>query len=207
MAFLDIFQGVFMKLNLSKLMGGTFGKIDGLGIKMTIQGLGIKASDGNIAVYDKEKNAIAAIPDDLTFGEVPVYAFPTNKFDVGDLIVHNNILKFVTKVNEDNSIEAVNIRDQVIQTIIPAKTMLGYFTASKVFTPFESLKLGGGEGGFDQNTLMALAMFGGDEDSDEDGLSSMLPLMLIGGGLGGKGDGKGFDLNSIIPILLMKDLL
>ena len=196
-----------MKLNLSKLMGGTFGKIDGLGIKMTIQGLGIKASDGNIAVYDKEKNAIAAIPDDLTFGEVPVYAFPTNKFDVGDLIVHNNILKFVTKVNEDNSIEAVNIRDQVIQTIIPAKTMLGYFTASKVFTPFESLKLGGGEGGFDQNTLMALAMFGGDEDSDEDGLSSMLPLMLIGGGLGGKGDGKGFDLNSIIPILLMKDLL
>ena len=198
-----------MKLNLSKLMGGTFGKIDGLGIKMTIQGLGIKASDGNIAVYDKDKNAIAAIPDDLTFGEVPVYAFPTNKFDVGDLIVHNNILKFVTKVNEDNSIEAVNIRDQIVQTIIPAKTMLGYFTASKVFTPFESICLGGaGAGGaLDQNALMMLAMFGGDEDGDEDGLSSMLPLMLMGGGLGGKGDGKGFDLNSILPFLLMKDLL
>ena len=198
-----------MNFNSMKgFFGSDFGRIHDEGIALTANGLGVRTKSSSYAVYDKEKDTITVVPAELTFGEVPVFAFPTNKLEIGDLILHNGFLKYVAGVDKDNGdVLVIHVKTQEVQTIKPAKTMLGYVLASKVFTPFENMKgmFGGdGSGKFDQNALMMMALMGdggflGGDDGDGD--DTMLMAMMMGG-FGG-GDASANPMGNMLPMLMM----
>lgn len=216
-----------MKFNFAKMLGSQhIGRIDpSLGITFTMKGIGIrdKANGGNINVYDSANNTISAIPEDFVLGDFPAYAFPTNDLAAGDLVIHNNSLKFVKSKNEDGTVSVVNYKTQEIQNLIPAKTMLGYFVASKVFSPFSGIVGGGGGGGgadgvfggLKPEMLMMLAMMG---DDGEDGLfgggdDSLFPLMMMSGGLGNlfggapAADGAANPMGGMMQALILSKVL
>lgn len=124
---------------------------------------------------------------------------------MGDLILHNGFLKYVAAVEDNGDVLVIHVKTNEVQTIKPAKTMLGYVAASKVFTPFENMKgmFGGdGSGKFDQNALMMMAMLGDDEDGDDNPLL-MLAMM---GGLGG-GDASANPFGNMLPMLMMSKFM
>lgn len=207
-------------ISMKTMFGSAFGKVDGsIGVALTIKGLGVKIADGSYAIYDKDTNSISTVPSDMILGEFPSYAFPTNELVAGDLIVHGNTLKFVKDKNEDGSFSAVNVKTQTIETILPAKTMLGYIVASKVFSPFSGMggMFGGSSDGkpaMDSNMLMMMAMLGdGDLFGGKGGkggdMDSLLPLMMMGGMGGAKADGAGpfGNMQSMLPMLMMMKAL
>lgn len=174
-------------MNMKSLFGGSvFGKIPNSPIRFTIQGMGVKTKDGQVAVYDKAAKSITMVPDDLTIGDLPVFAMPTPALAEGDLIYHNGNVKFVREVKEGGNIVALNYQTQVCEEIIPAKTLFGYVAASKIISPFEGLVGGVAGGDLTKNPLMLMALMGDGElsmgDGDDDGLMTML---LLSGGLGG----------------------
>lgn len=203
--------------SLKSFFGSGFGKLDAAnGVALTIQGLGVRGKDGQFNIFDKDTKTISAVPAEMSLGDFPAYAFPTNKLEVGDLVIHNGDLKYVSAVPDaavgdavaETEFEMVNIKTQVVEKVIPAKTMLGYVVASKVFTPFggTSGNIFGGTGAFNPQMLMALAVMS-DVDMGGDGDDGMAMAMLMGGGFGG-GDAAGANpMMNMLPILMMSKFM
>lgn len=207
--------------SLKSFFGSGFGKLDASnGVALTFQGLGVRSKDGQFNIFDKGTKTISAVPAEMVLGEFPAYAFPTNKLEVGDLVIHNGDLKYVSAVPAaavdgapaDTEFEMVNIKTQVVEKVIPAKTMLGYVVASKVFTPFGNIGSGGnvfaggaaGGAAFNPQMLMAMAvMSDGDiAGGDDDG---MMMAMMMGGFGGGAADAAN-PMGSMLPILMMSKM-
>lgn len=175
-----------MKLNLKSMFGTTFGKLpDSLGIKFTVKGAGVRNSDGQIAVYNKETKEITLVPEDLSLGDFPSFAIPSKDVEVGDMIIQDNSIKFVTAKNTDGMINAINFKKGTEEVVLPAKTLFGYNAYAKVLSPFTDLFKGIGtdEAGtaFDEKTLILMSLMGDDDGSSD--LKSMLPMLLMSGGL------------------------
>lgn len=194
-----------MNTSLKSLMGGLFGKYDKL--VLTMSGLGFKAKDGEVSVYDKASKTITKVPGDFVLGDIPVYVVPVQDANLkeGDLVVHNDYLKVYLGKNEDGTHKAINVKTQEVQTLVPTKNLFGFGVFSKVVSLFDGL-IGGGttaSGGLmDQNSLLMLALMG---DKDEDGdFGDILPLLAMSGGLGGAGAGG---MNPMMMALLMKGKL
>ena len=190
-----------MNTSLKTLMGGFFGKYDKL--VLTMSGLGFKAKDGEVSVYDKASKTITKVPGDFVLGDIPVYVIPAQDATLkeGDLVVHNDYLKVYLGKNEDGTHKAINVKTQEVQTLVPTKNLFGFGVFSKVVSLFDGIIGGAPTAGglMDQNALLMFALMG---DKDEDGgLDDMLPLLALSGGFGGTGAGT---MNPMMMALLMK---
>lgn len=194
-----------MNTSLKTLMGGIFGKYDKL--VLTMSGLGFKAKDGEVSVYDKTTKTITKVPGDFVIGDIPVYVIPAQDATLkeGDLVVHNDYLKVYLGKNEDGTHKAINVKTQEVQTLVPTKNLFGFGVFSKVVSLFDGI-IGGtpadGGGLMNQNALLMLALMG---DKDEEGdLGDMLPLLALSGGLGGAAGAGAGAMNPMMMALLMK---
>lgn len=190
-----------MNTSLKTLMGGFFGKYDKL--VLTMSGLGFKAKDGEVSVYDKASKTITKVPGDFVLGDIPVYVIPAQDTTLkeGDLVVHNDYLKVYLGKNEDGTHKAINVKTQEVQTLVPTKNLFGFGVFSKVVSLFDGIIGGAPTAGglMDQNALLMFALMG---DKDKDGgLDDMLPLLALSGGFGGTGAGA---MNPMMMALLMK---
>lgn len=196
-------------LNLKNIYGAEFGKInDKFGLRLTANGLGVRGADGQITVLDKATKTLTTVPDALSIGDLPIYAFPADKLAAGDLIVHAGNVKAITEVDETGGVVAINFKTQTEEIILVPKTFFGFKGVAKIVSLFEGGFTGGAEGGMNPMMLMLLSDEGdlfGDEDGDGDGIMKM---MLMSQMFGGKSDLFGGDMakNPLMMLMLMKNL-
>jgi len=197
-------------MDFKKMMGADFGKVDGkYGLRLTMLGIGVLTKNGQISVYDKTAKTITTVPDDLSIGELPFFAFPADKIEVGDLVIHNGLIKSITEIDESGVI-AIDILAQREEIILVSKNLFGFKGISKVISLFPADGFGSGGspfgGDLTKNPMLMMALmgdgnlFGGDGD---DSLMTMLMLSQMGGVGGGFGD---IAKNPMLMMMLMKGL-
>lgn len=180
---------------------GLFGKVEGLfAFSPLTGGLAIKKKDGGLVAYkDGGLTDVSGLSLDFN---VPAFKLPVAAKDVkaGDVVLHNGEAAYVIGVNDD-----------YLETIVPEKASKGSVLPVKNILFGQSFYVvvktldAAGNGGFDPMLLLAL----GDGNKDD-----LLPLLLMGGGLGGNGQAGAIDpmtlmllqdkTDDLLPLILMQ---
>lgn len=187
------------KKSMSNLLGnfkGLFGKVEGQFALSLFGGIAIRKNGlgGSWVTYDA-KNGITDVQDNvITKFDVPAFKLPVaaGELKVGDIVVNNGAYQYVTEVN-DGYVKTINPSTASYGSVIPVRNPLlgkAFYTSVKVID-FTNAGGAAQAGGFNPMLLMALS---GDKGGDK---SSLLPLLLASGGLGGTAGG------AIDPMLLM----
>ena len=116
-----------------------FGPCDNDHVRMSMYGLAVKNTNGTWVSYNIEDNNIIDV-DVFNFnGAKFLYKMPVAIKDiaVGDIIVHNRVPMFVTKINnEDTSFTAIDVRAGEVKNIIPTRNMFGFNFVTKIVSLF-----------------------------------------------------------------------
>lgn len=173
---------------IEKMFNGMFGKIaPGLCRLSMNGGIAIKTSNG-YKTYNLKNNRLTNctnfvfdIADDFFF------VIPTNKVKRGDIIFANGMPKCVVKV-ENGTITAINYENAVIETILPERHIFmgNTYFYGKIVSMFGSDIINGKKGAnkIMQYMLISEMMKGGKDSmtNNGNGMSSVLPLMMLSGG-------------------------
>ena len=117
----------------------------------------------------------------LDVGEDFFFVMPTNKVRVGDIILANGLPKCVLSVGE-GTITAINFEDATVETLLPEHHMFmgNSYLYGRIVSMFGHKGAKGRKGaGKLMKYMMLSSMLKGKENSG--GLSSLMPLMLMGG--------------------------
>jgi hypothetical protein len=191
----------------SKFMNRMFRRVGGVVWDITSGKLGLKDDNGIYTLEltttgegakAKTEAQIVVNPFDAFGIDIPAFATTTKLEDValGDVIVGDSkILGFVIE-QKDNSLVLLDKNGMRKQYNPPKVAILG--TDTGVLVMKNLMSVAGGESGLQglQGGLMPLLMMGGDID-----LESILPLMLFSQQ---SGAGANAGMNSMLPMLLMK---
>lgn len=204
---------------IEKMFNGMFGKIaPGLCRLSMNGGIAIKTSNG-YKTYNLKNNRLTNctnfvfdIADDFFF------VIPTNKVKRGDIIFANGTPKCVVKT-ENGTITAINYENAVVETILPERHVFmgNTYFYGKIVSMFGSDIINGKKGAnkIMQYMLISEMMKGGKDNTRSDGngingMSSVLPLMMLSGGkmgdlFSGMFDDDGEDDENIITSLMNTD--
>lgn len=180
--------------------------------KLSHLGIAVTNQAGDLVSYDKAKNEIVNVEMINFEGRNLAYMMPIAIKDiaVGDAIMHNGVIMFVTSVKTD--IVAIDVKAGEKKIILPTKSMFGFDFITKVISlidfgaagasaesPFGNLMplmlLGNGD--MDMSTLMMLSMMNGNKGFD---MSNPMMLMAL---MSGKERGS----NDNIPFLLAMSMM
>ena len=184
-------------MNMKKIMGNVlFGKYDNSTIKYSFNGIAFLGADGTYNVYEKDGSLTNV--SDLVM-DIPVFAMPVSKtkIAVGDVILSPDGNKpLVVKEISDEQIVAVEPYTTQVKTFVPRKSIFGFDFYTKIVTPMDMF--GGaatanadnpfgnilpflmlGDGKFDDNAMLMLAMMGGGTAFEG---NNMLPFLLMNKG-------------------------
>lgn len=128
--------------------------------KISPIGIAIKNANGEWVSYDRKKNEIVNV-DLLNFGNSNfVYMIPVALKDiaVGDAVIHNKHIMFVSKVKADG-ITVVDVTDGEYKKILPTKSMFGFDFMTKI---------------------VSLVDISGTEASEDNPFGNLLPFFLLG---------------------------
>lgn len=212
-------------MSLKNILGSIpFGKIDdgSVSVSYGIGGAALvaKDKDGNFRSYNAADKSIDITPVELQIAEFPAFAIPVDAkaLVAGDLILYNGKdLGYFAGLDADgNNKIIIDIKSGEAKTFVPTKSLFGFNFVAKIVSPLSGFAAPGADGAtsaIDPNMLIMMSMlgngdlFGGDGDGDG---NSMLPLLLMTGGLGGTG-GAGplgaLGSNPLLLVLLMKGAL
>ena len=180
-------------MNMKKIMGNVlFGKYDSSTIKYSFNGIAFLGADGTYNVY--ENDGTLTNVSDLVM-DIPVFAMPVSKtkIAVGDVILSPDGNKpLVVKEINDVTIVAVEPYTTEIKTFAPRKSIFGFDFYTKIVTPMDMF--GGTTANADNpfGNMLPFLMFGDGKFDD----NSMLMLAMMGGG-------TAFEGNNMLPFLLM----
>lgn len=155
-----------------------FGKINTNDLRMSINGLAYRRSDGSYATYNAKDNSFMDVTGMLLDFDY-IYVMPVAAKDLkeGDIVKHLNNYVVVSHINEDGTISAISpIKAEEI-IIIPTKNMFGFNYYSKVFNIFD--------GAFKANETnpfgnpLALMMLCGENGGFNGDMKSIIPLLLL----------------------------
>lgn len=191
-------------MNMS-IFNGMFGRVDNGKCRLSINGdIAVKTSNGY--KYYNMKSGRLVNCDSFAFdiGEDFFFVIPTNKVKRGDIILVNGKPKCVKEVKDD-SIIVINYEDNTIDTILPERHVLmgkAYFYGKIVSMFGNNLFKKSGDGLNNMMKYMMISeMFKGNQPTiggnNNGGLSSLLPLMLMGGGMNNMFDGM-FDFDTLL---------
>lgn len=181
-------------MNMKKIMGNVlFGKYDNSTIKYSFNGIAFLGADGTYNVYENDGSLTNV--SDLVM-DIPVFAMPVSKtkIAVGDVILSPDGNKpLVVKEISDEQIVAVEPYTTQVKTFVPRKSIFGFDFYTKIVTPMDMF--GGaatanadnpfgnmlpflmlGDGKFDDNAMLMLAMMGGGTAFEG---NNMLPFLLM----------------------------
>lgn len=179
---------------------------DNPNIRMSAYGVAVKNANGNWVAYDAANGNVMDV-DILNFeGAQYLFKMPVAISDiaVGDVIVHNRVPMFVTKVDENGKLFAIDICAAEEKCILPVKNMFGFNYATKVVSlldfnnieasadkPFGNLLpfMLMGDNNKDMNPFLLLALTGGKMD-----MSNPFTLMALAGG-------NQKNMESMLPLL------
>lgn len=175
---------------MTSMFNGMFGKIANGMCRLSMSGnIAVKTSNGYKSYNMNTKNLTNCDNFVFNIGEEFFFVVPTNKVDVGDIILANGKPKCVIKV-EDSTITVINYEDSVIETILPERHMFmgnAYFYG-KIVSMFGN-NFSKGKDSMKQMMsymMMSEMMKGGGDSTTSGGMSSMLPMMML---MNGNGNG------------------
>ena len=171
---------------MNSVFGGLFGRIEPGMCRLSVNGgLAVKTCNGYKSYNVKTGRLTNCDNFVFNIGEEFFFVVPTNKVEIGDIILVNGKPKCVIAA-EKNKITVINYEDSTVDTVIPERhVILGntYFYG-KIVSMFGSNPLNGKTGTNKIMTylMMSEMMKGVGSGSSNSGMSAMLPLMMMNGG-------------------------
>lgn len=185
---------------MNNFLNGMFGPIAENSCKLSIDGkIAIRTSDGSYKSYDNATGRLVNC-DNMVFdiGANFFYVIPTNKVNVGDIIVINGKPKFVKQIVDDNEIKVINFDGSTIETVVPERHMFmgNTYFYGKIVSMFGQDLFKGGKGANKIMKFMMMSqMFNGNGNGNGMNMQNpMMMMMLMNGGNGDMFDGM-FDLD------------
>lgn len=188
---------------MNNLLNGMFGKVGNGMCRLSMNGnIAVKTASGYKA-YDV-KNGRLTNCDSFVFdlGEEFFFVIPTNKVAKGDIILVNGKPKCVIEA-EKNKITVINYEDSTIDTLLPERHVFmgNTYFYGKIVSMFGNDAVKGKKGTNNIFKYMMLSqMMKGNNGTGametNNGMSAMLPFMMMGGSMGNMFDGMfDFDVN------------
>lgn len=191
---------------MNNFLNGMFGKVGSGMCRLSMNGgIAVKTSSG-YKTYNIKTNKLTNCSNFVfDIGEEFFFVIPTNKVDKGDIILVNGKPKCVIEADK-TKITVINYEDSTIDTILPERHVFmgNTYFYGKIVSMFGSDVVKGKKGTNNIFKYMMLSqMMKGDNGSNgmsingNNGMSAMLPLMMMGGNMGDMFDGMfDFDLDS-----------
>lgn len=213
MSIVDVLNKILMSLRVTnKTKGdfcmndlfnfnGMFGRIESGMCRLTMNGnIAVKTNNGYKSYNIKTGRLTNCSNFCFNIGEEFFFVIPTNKVEIGDIILVNRKPKCVIKA-EKNQITVINYEDSTVDTILPERHVFmgNTYFYGKIVSMFGNNITGKKNGA---NNIMRYMMMSemmksmnGGNGSSQNGFASMLPFMMMGGKMENMFDGM-FDFNS-----------
>ena len=182
---------------MTNMLNGMFGKIAPGMCRLSVNGgIAVKTSNG-YKTYNMKTGRLTNC-DSFVFdiGEEFFFVIPTNKAEPGDILLVGGKPKCVIEA-EKNKLTVINYEDSTVETILPERHVFmgNTYFYGKIVSMFGSDLIKGKKGTNKIMQYMMLSeMMKGNSGSNGNGISSMLPLMMMGGNVGNIFDGM-FDFD------------
>lgn len=166
---------------MNNVFNNMFGKVpNGMCRLGMYGGIAVKTSNG-YKTYSTKKNRLTNCSNFVfPVGEEFFFVIPTNKVEVGDIILIANKPKCVISTGED-TIQVINYEDSVVETILPERHIFmgnAYFYGK------------------------IISMFGDDiADNGKKGMNKLVGYMMMSEMM--KGSGNNNSMNSILPLMML----
>lgn len=188
---------------MNNLLSGMFGKIANGMCRLSMNGgIAVKTSNG-YKTYNIKTNKLTNCSNFVfDIGEEFFFVIPTNKVEKGDIILVNGKPKCVIE-SDKTKITVINYEDSTIDTILPERHVFmgNTYFYGKIVSMFGNDVIKGKKGSNNILKYMILSqmMNGGNglngSSMNSNGMSAMLPFMMMGGNMGDMFDGMfDFDL-------------
>ena len=191
---------------MNNFLNGMFGKVGNGMCRLSMNGgIAVKTSSG-YKTYNIKSNKLTNCSNFVfDIGEEFFFVIPTNKVEKGDIILVNGKPKCVIEADK-TKITVINYEDSTIDTILPERHVFmgNTYFYGKIVSMFGSDVVKGKKGTNNIFKYMMLSqMMKGDTNSagismgGNNGMSAMLPLMMMGGNMGDMFDGMfDFDMSN-----------
>ena len=190
---------------MNNFLNGMFGKVGNGMCRLSMNGgIAVKTSSG-YKTYNIKSNKLTNCSNFVfDIGEEFFFVIPTNKVEKGDIILVNGKPKCVIEVDK-TKITVINYEDSTIDTILPERHVFmgNTYFYGKIVSMFGSDIIKGKKGTNNIFKYMMLSqMMKGDNSNGmsmngSNGMSAMLPFMMMGGNMGNMFDGMfDFDMSN-----------
>lgn len=189
---------------MDNFLNGMFGKVGNGMCRLSMNGgIAVKTSTGYKSYNVKTGKLTNCSNFVFNIGEEFFFVIPTNKVEKGDIILVNGKPRCVIDV-EKNKITVINYEDSTIESVLPERHVFmgNTYFYGKIVSMFGNTALKGKKGTNNIFKYMMLSQMMKDGNSStgmmngNSGMSSMLPLMMMGGNMGDMFDGM-FDFDEI----------
>ena len=180
---------------------GMFGRIEPGMCRLTMNGnIAVKTNNGYKSYNVKTGRLTNCSNFCFNIGEEFFFVIPTNKVEIGDIILVNRKPKCVIKA-EKNQITVINYEDSTVDTILPERHVFmgNTYFYGKIVSMFGNNIAGKKNGA---NNIMRYMMMSemmksmnNGNGTSQNGFAGMLPFMMMGGNIGNMFEGM-FDFNS-----------
>jgi len=165
-------------------------------IRMSMYGIAVQNASGSWVSYDPKEGKIVDV-DIMNFEGVGQYMYkmPTaiDALKTGDVVIHNRKAMFITHIDENGKITAVDPHAGEEKTILPAVSPFGFNFVTKIVSMFDAFNTVNPAPSAPFGNMLPFIMMGEDKDIDP-----MMMMFMMNGG-------KGFDMGN--PVLMMYMLM
>lgn len=172
---------------MTNMLNGMFGKLAPGMCRLSINGgIAVKTSNGYKSYNIKTGRLTNCDSFVFNIGEEFFFVVPTNKAMQGDILLVSGKPKCVIEV-EKNKLTVINYEDSTVETILPERHVFmgNTYFYGKIVSMFGSDLIKGKKGTNNIMKYMMLSeMMKGNSGDSGNGMSAMLPLMMMGGNMG-----------------------
>lgn len=166
---------------MTNVFNGMFGKIAPGMCRLSMNGgIAVKTSNGYKSY--NVKNGRLTNCDSFVFdiGEEFFFVIPTNKVEVGDIILVSGKPKCVVKSDKD-TITVINYEDSTVETILPERHVFmgNTYLYGKIVSMFGNNFMKGKKGMDKMMSYMVMSEMMKGNNTSSNGMSSMLPIMMV----------------------------
>ena len=181
--------------NIQKSFNGMFGKISADMCRLTMNGnIAVKCSNG-YKTYNVKKGTLTNVTNFcFNVGDEMFFVIPTNKVEVGDIIIVGGRPKCVTEVNK-KVITVIDYENSEVRQVVPERHVFmgSTYFYGKIVSMFGNMfKEGKGLGNI-MKMMMFSQMMGGNQ-SNNNGFGQMMAMSMFMGNKENPFDGM-FDFN------------
>lgn len=169
---------------MNNMLNGMFGKIAPGMCRLSMNGgVAVKTSNGYKSYNVKTGRLTNCDSFVFNIGEEFFFVIPTNKVEIGDIILVSGKPKCVIE-SEKNKITVINYEDSTVETILPERHVFmgNTYFYGKIVSMFgnDMFKNKKGTNKIMQYMMMSEMMKGNSGNSSNNGMSAMLPFMMMG---------------------------